>query len=142
MARRSAAPGSRRRHGEVRRRRRLTAWFTETELEAVRRAAAGRKMAPAAWLAKLGTDAAGTDAAGAGEAGGRPLAGDVAAAVAGMSDATEVARKIGYLFNQAVAKLHTLGEHSPGLDASAAVVARAVARMEAATLKTARELRR
>jgi hypothetical protein len=94
-------------------------------------------MAPAAWLAKLGTDAAG-----GGEAGGRALAGEVVAAAADMSDAIEVARRIGYLFNQAIAKLHALGEHSPDLEASAAVVARAVRRMEAATLKTARELRR
>jgi hypothetical protein len=31
MARRSAAPGSRRRHGDVRRKRRLTVWYSETE---------------------------------------------------------------------------------------------------------------
>ena len=74
--------------------------------------------------------------------GGRALAGNVVDAAADMSDATEVARRIGYLFNQAIAKLHALGEHSPDLEASAAVVARAVRRMEAATLKTARELLR
>jgi len=136
MARRSAAPGSRRRHGDARRERRLTVWYSEAELEAVRCAAAQRKMAPAAWLAKLGTDAAG-----GGEAGGRALAGEVADAVAGMSDATEVARRIGYLFNQAVAKLHALGVHSPDLEASAGVVARAVRRMEKATLAAGRALR-
>jgi hypothetical protein len=135
MARRSAAPGSRRRHGDVRRERRLTVWYSETELAAVRRAAG--KMAPAAWLAKLGTDAAR-----GGEAGGRVLASEVADLAAGMSEATEVARKNGYLFDQAVARLHTLGEHSADLEASAAVVARAVRRMEAATLKVARVLLR
>ncbi len=115
----------------MRRERRLTVWYSETELAAVRRAAAGRKMAPAAWLAKLGTDAAA----------GRILTADVADVADGMSEATEVARKNGYLFDQAVARLHTLGEHSADLEASAAVVARAVARMEAATLKAARALR-
>ena len=93
MARRSAAPGSRRRHGEVRRERRLAAWFTDAEIEKVRLEAGRHGMAPAAWLAKLGTDAAGADAAGAGETGGRVLAGDVADAAADMSDATEVARR-------------------------------------------------
>ncbi len=140
MARRSAAPGSRRTHGDVRRKRRLAAWFTDAEIEKVRLEAARHGMAPAAWLAKLGTDAAG--AAGGGEAGGRPLARSAADAAADMSEATEVARKIGYLFNQAVAALHSTGEHSPGLEASGAAVARAVRRMESATLRTARELRR
>jgi len=160
MARRNAAPGSRRPHGDVRRQRRLTAWFTDAEIEKIRLEAARHGMAPAAWLAKLGTDAAGTDAAGTdaagtdaagtdaagaaggGEAGDRPLGKSAADAAADMSAATEVARKIGYLFDQAVAALHSTGEHSPGLEASAASVARAVRRMEAATLRTARELRR
>jgi hypothetical protein len=143
MGRRSAAPGSRRPHGDVRRRRRLTAWFTEAELEKIRLEAARHGMQPGAWLAKLGTDTA-SAATGDGEAGGRPLAlaGAAADAAADMSAATEVARKIGYLFNQAVAALHSTGVHSPALEASAASVARAVRRMEAATLRTARELRR
>ena len=140
MARRSAAPGSRRRHGDVRRRHRLTAWFSAAEIDAVRLEAARHGKAPAAWLAKLGTDAAG--AAVDGEAGGRALAVDAADAAADMSEATEVARKIGYLFNQAVAALHSTGEHSPGLEASGAAVASAVRRMESATLRTARELLR
>jgi len=140
MARRSVAPGSRRPHGDVRRRRRLAAWFTDAEIEKVRSEAARHGMAPAAWLAKLGTDAAGAPQGG--EAGDRPLAKSAADAVADMSEATEVARKIGYLFDQAVAALHSTGVHSPGLEASAASVARAVRRMEAATLRTARELRR
>jgi hypothetical protein len=140
MGRRSAAPGSRRPHGDVRRERRLTAWFTDAELGEIRLEAARRGMAPAAWLAKLGTDTA--SAPEGGEASGRPLAGSAADAAADMSAATEVARRIGYLFNQAVAALHATGVHSPALEASAASVARAVRRMEAATLRTARELRR
>jgi hypothetical protein len=140
MARRSAAPGSRRPHGDVRRQRRLTAWFTDAEIEKVRLEAARHRMAPAAWLAKLGTDAAG--AAEGGKTGGRPLAKSAADAAADMSEATEVARKIGYLFDQAVAALHSTGEHSPGLEASGAAVARAVRRMESATVRTARELQR
>ena len=139
MGRRSAAPGSRRPHGDVRRRRRLAAWFTDAEFKEVRLEAARHGMAPAAWLAKLGTDAAG--AAEGGEAGVRPLAKSAADAAADMSAATEVARKIGYLFNQAVAALHSTGEHSPDLEACGAAVARAVRRMESATLRTARELR-
>lgn len=140
MGRRSAAPGSRRRHGDVRRQRRLTAWFTEAELEEIRLEAARQKMAPAAWLAKLGTDTAG--AAGGGEAGDRPVTPSAADAAAGMGEATEVARKIGHLFNQAVAGLHSTGVHSPALEASGASVARAVRRMEDATMRTGRELRR
>ncbi len=145
MGRRSAAPGSRRRHGDVRRQRRLTAWFTDAEIEKIRSEAARHGMAPAAWLAKLGTDVAGADTAGApggGEAGDRPLAQSAADAAADMSKATEVARMIGYLFNQAVAALHSTGVYSPALEARGASVARAVRRMEAATLRTARELRR
>ncbi len=65
-----------------------------------------------------------------GEDGGRALTGDAADAVAAMEDETRVARKIGYLFDQAVAKLHTLGEHSPDLEASGAAAARAVHRIE------------
>jgi hypothetical protein len=140
MGRRSAAPGSRRRHGDGRRQRRLTAWFSDLEIEKVRSEAARHGMAPAAWLAKLGTDVAG--AAGGGEDGGHLLARSAADAAADMSEATEVARKIGYRFNQAVDALHSTGEHSPGLEASGATVARAVRRMEAATLRTARELLR
>jgi hypothetical protein len=142
MGRRSAAPGSRRPHGDVRRRRRLTSWFTEAEIEKIRLEAARHGMAPAAWLAKLGTDTAGAGGGGGGEAGDRPLTGSAADAAAGMSEATEVARKIGYLFDQAVAALHSTGVHSPRLEASGAAVARAVRRMESATLRTARELRR
>jgi hypothetical protein len=141
MGRRSAAPGSRRRHGDVRRRRRLAALFTDAEIEKIRFEAARHRMQPGAWLAKLGTDTA-SAATGGGEAGGRPLAGAAADAAADMSEATEVARKIGNLFNQAVAALHSTGVHSPALEASGASVARAVRRMEAATLRTARELRR
>jgi hypothetical protein len=137
MARHSTVPGSRRRHGDVRRQFRLTAWYTGDELERVRRAAAADGMAPAAWLAKLGTDAA--EAAAGGRAGaavsGAP---DV---IAAMSDAMALARRLGYLLDQAVAKRNSVGEHSPGLEASAAVVARAVHRMESATLKAARALR-
>jgi hypothetical protein len=140
MGRRSAAPGSRRRHGDVRRRRRLAALFTEAEIEKIRFEAARHGMQPGAWLAKLGTDTAG--AAGGGEAGDHPLTPSAADAAADMSEATEVARKIGNLFNQAVAALHSTGVYSPALEASGASVARAVRRMEAATLRTARELRR
>jgi hypothetical protein len=145
MGRRSAAPGSRRPHADVRRRRRLAALFTEAELEKIRLEAARHGMMPAAWLAKLGTDVAGAVEGGeaeGGEAGDRPLAKSAADAAAGMSEATEVARKIGYLFDQAVAALHSTGVHSPALEARGASVARAVRRMEAATLRTARELRR
>jgi len=140
MGKRSAAPGSRRSHGDVRRQRRLTAWFTEAEIEKIRLEAARHGMAPAAWLAKLGTDAASVP--GSREAGDRSLAKSAADAAADMSEATEVARKIGHLFNQAVAALHSTGVHSPALEARGASVARAVRRMEAATLRTARELRR
>ncbi len=140
MGRRSAAPGSRRPHGHVRRQRRLTAWFTEAEIEEIRLEAARHGMQPAAWLAKLGTDAASVP--GSREAGDRPLAKSAADAASDMSEATEVARKIGGLFNQAVAALHSTGVHSPALEARGASVARAVRRMEAATLRTARELRR
>jgi hypothetical protein len=134
MARRSTAPGSKRRHSDVRRRFRLTIWYTGDELEAVRREAAKSGMAPAAWLARLGTDTAA--AAAAGRAGA--AAPDV---IAAMSAAVSLARRLGYLFDQAVTKLNSVGEHSPGLEASAAVVARAVRQMEAATLRAARTLR-
>lgn len=140
MGRRSAAPGSRRPHADVRRRRRLAALFTEAEVEKISLEAARHGMMPAAWLAKLGTDTA--SAAGGGEAGDPPLTRSAADAAAGMGEATEVARKIGYLFDQAVAGLHSTGVYSPALEASGASVARAVRRMEAATLRTARELRR
>jgi hypothetical protein len=119
----------------VRRRHRLTAWYTEDELDKVRHAAAAAGMAPAAWLAKLGTSAA------EGRAEGAASAADVADAVAAMSGAAALARRLGYLFNQAVAKLNATGEHSPDLEASAAAVARAVRRMESATLRAARALR-
>jgi hypothetical protein len=142
MARRSAAPGSRRSRGDVRRRHRLAIWYSDAEAEAVRFEAARHGMMPAAWLAKLGTDAAGAAGGAGGGGDGRARPGEAADAVAEMEDATRVARRTGGVFNQAVAKLHTLGEHSPDLEASAAVVARAVRRMEAATLRTARELLR
>jgi hypothetical protein len=121
----------------VRRQFRLTAWYTGDEREKVRRAAAAAEMAPGARLAKLGTDAA--EAAAGGRA-GAAVAGapDV---IAAMSDATALARRLGYLLDQAVAKRNSAGEHSPGLDASAAAVARAVRRMESATLTAARALR-
>ena len=119
----------------MRRRRRLAAWFTDAEIEKIRLEAARHGMAPAVWLAKLGTAAAcaagggtaGGGAGGGGEAGDRPLAKSAADAAADMSAATEVARKIGYLFDQAVAALHSTGVHSPGLEASAAAVARGCA---------------
>lgn len=136
MARYSTVPGSRRRHGDVRRQFRLTAWYTGDELEKIRHAAAAAGMTPAAWLAKLGTDAA--EAAAGGRAGAAAGASDVIAAI---SDAAALARRLGYLFNQAVAKLNSTGEHSAGLEASAAVVARAVRRLESAALRAARALR-
>jgi hypothetical protein len=120
----------------VRRQLRLTTWFDEKELEEIRAAAAAAGMAPAAYVAQAGTDTARAAAA------GRPPAGHVADVVAGMSDAVTAANRIGNNFNQAVARLHSLGEHSPGLEASAAAAARAVRRMEAATLRVARELLR
>jgi hypothetical protein len=65
--------GSRRRHGDVRRRHRLTAWYTGDELEKIRRAAAVAGITPAAWLEKFGTDNAEAAASGrAGAAAGRP----------------------------------------------------------------------
>ena len=137
MARLSTAPGSRRRHGDVRRQFRLTAWYTRDELEKVRYAAAAAGMAPAAWLAKLGTSAA--EAAAGGRAGA--AAADAPDVVAAMSQATSLARRLGYLLNQAVAKLNATGEHSADLEACAAAVARAVHRMESATLTAARALR-
>ncbi len=137
MARRSTAPGSRRRHGNVRRQFRLTAWYTGDELEKIRYAAAAAGMAPAAWLAKLGTDAA--EAAASERAGA--AAADASDVIAAMSHATSLARRLGYLFSQALAKLNSTGEHSPDLDGSAAIVARAVRRMESATLRAARALR-
>jgi hypothetical protein len=136
MARRSTAPGSKRRHGDVRRTHRLTIWYTEDELEAVRAEAAKHGMAPAAYLAKLGTDTAA--AAAAGRAGIPASAPDVIAAIA---DAAGLARRLGYLLNQPVARLNATGEHSPDLEAAAAAVARAVTRMEAAALRAARVLR-
>jgi hypothetical protein len=121
----------------VRRRRRLTAWYTEDELEKVRRAAAAAGMAPAAWLAKLGTSAA--EAAADGRAGAG--AADASDVIAAISDAAALARRLGYLSTQAVAKLNSTGEHCPGLEGSAAIVARAVRRMESAALRAARALR-
>ena len=137
MARQSLAPGSRRRHSETRRELRLTTWFSAEELDAIRRAAAATGMEPGAWLAKLGTDAAtATDP-------GRSLAppGQLTDAVAEMSAATEMARRHGYLLNQAVAALHSTGRHSPQLNAAASLIARAVRRMESATLAAGRMLR-
>jgi hypothetical protein len=116
----------------VRRRFRLTAWYTEDELEKVRHAAAADGMAPAAWLAKLGTNAA--EAAAGGRAGA--AAADASDLIAAISDAAALARRLGY----AVAKLNSTGEHSPDLEGSA-IVARAVRRMESAALRTARALR-
>lgn len=135
MARKSTAPGSKRPHAAVRRQLRLTVSFTEEELEAIRAAAKAAGMEPGAWLAKTGTDAA------AASVGAAPpsTAADV---VDSMESARKTAAKIGYLFDQAVAKLHSTGQHSPDLEASAAAVARAVRRMEAATLRAARELLR
>jgi hypothetical protein len=137
MAGQSQAPGSRRRHSETRREFRLTTWFSARELDAIRRAAAAKGMAPAAYLAQLGTDAAtATDPS-------RSPAppGQLADAVAEMSAATEIARRHGYLLNQAVAALHSTGRHSPQLSAAADLVARAVRRMESATLAAGRMLR-
>jgi hypothetical protein len=131
---RSTGAGRHRPHASVRRTLRLTAWFTEPELEGIKEAAGKAGMKPGAYLAMVGTDAA----AGA----GRLPATGAADVVAGMSDAVTAANKIGNNFNQAVARLHSLGEHSPDLEASAAAVARAVRRMEAATLRVARELLR
>lgn len=133
MARASRAPGSKRRHGDARRDRKVTALFNDGELAALRAEAARRGMMPAAMLAQLGTDAA------AGRIGAGPDgAADV---VAAMSTSTSLARRLGYLLNQAVARLHATGEHSPTLDASADAVARSVAQMEADTLRAARLLR-
>jgi hypothetical protein len=127
----------RRPHADIRREHRLTAWFTGAEIAKIRLEAERHGMAPAAWLAKTGTDAAEP-----GDTGGRGLADDAADAIADMNDATGVARKIGYEFNQALAALHSTGRRSPALEASGDAVARAVRRMEAATLRAARELLR
>ena len=137
MERRSTAPGSRRRHGDVRRQFRLTAWYTGDELAKIRDTAAAAGMTPAAWLAKLGTDAAEAGAGGRAE----NAAAGASDVIAAMSHATNLARRLGYLFNQALADLHSTGEHSPGLEASATAVARVVRRMESATLRAARALR-
>lgn len=115
----------------------LQAWYTEDELEQVRLAAAAAGMAPAAWLLKLGTSAA--EAAGGGRA--RVLAADQSDMIAAISDATALARRLSYRFNEAVAKLSSTGEHFPGLEHSAAILARAVRRMESAALRAARALR-
>lgn len=137
MARRSTAPGSRRCHGDVRRQFLLTAWYTGDELEKIRDAAAAAGMTPAAWLAKLGTDVAEAAVGGRAET-APPGASDV---IAAMSHATSLARRLGYLLNEALANLRSTGEHSSGLEASAAAVARAVRQMEPATLRAARALR-
>ena len=90
------------RHGDVRRRRRLTAWFTDAEIEKVRLEAARHGMAPAAWLAKLGTDAAG--AAGGGEAAAVPWPGPRPTRSRTCRTRPRWPASIGYLFNQAVAE--------------------------------------
>jgi hypothetical protein len=131
---RSTRTGRHRPHASVRRELRLTAWFTEPELEAIREAAAKAGMKPGAYLAKAGTDAAAAAAGG-------PPASSVAGVVAGMSGAMTALNRVGNNFNQAVARLHALGEHSPDLEASAAAVARAAARVEQAVLSAARRLR-
>jgi hypothetical protein len=133
---RSTGAGRHRPHASVRRKRRLTAWFTDGELDAIKEAAGKAGMKPGAYLAKAGTDAAAAAAA----AGGLPAAG-VADVVDGMSGAMRALNRVGNNFNQAVARLHALGEHSPDLEASAAAVARAAARVERAVLWAARRLR-
>jgi hypothetical protein len=120
----------------VRRELRLTTWFDEKELAEIRAAAEAAGMAPAAYVAQAGTDAARAAAA------GRPPAGQVADVVAAMDAATAQAKKAGNLFNQEVRALHITGQRSAELDRHAAATARAVRRMEAATLRAARELLR
>jgi hypothetical protein len=59
-----------------------------------------------------------------------------------MDAAVTEAKREGNLFNQAVRTLHITGQRSPELDRHAAGLARAARRMEAATLRVARELLR
>jgi hypothetical protein len=95
----------------VRRQFRLTAWYTGDELAKIRDTAAAAGMTPAAWLAKLGTDAAEAGAGGRAE----NAAAGASDVIAAMSHATNLARRLGYLFNQPLADLHSTGEHSPAL---------------------------
>ena len=132
---RSTGAGRHRPHARVRRRRRLTAWFTDGELDAIKEAAAKAGMRPGAYLATAGTDAS------AAASGGGPPDASVAVVVDAMSGAMTALNRAGNNFNQAVAKLHALGEHSPDLEASAAALARAAARVERAVLWAARRLR-
>lgn len=129
---RSTESGRHRPHASVPRTFRLAVLFTGPELEAIRAAAKKAGMKPGAYIAQAGTDAA---------AAGGLSAARAADVVAGMSDAVTAANRVGRNFNQAVAKLHALGEHSPDLEASAAAVARAVTRMERAVLSAARRLK-
>jgi hypothetical protein len=132
MARRALAPGSKRPHSDTPRRHRIAVSLNDREFDAVRSMAAARGMTPGACLARLGTDAAY----------GRLLSASQADAVDRMGEAAVAANRIGGLLNQAVRRLHSTGLHSPDVDAAARMAAAAVARVQEAVLKAARELRR
>jgi hypothetical protein len=136
MVRRAAASGSRRRHSAIPRDIERKALFNVQEDQEIRAAARDVGMAVGAWLAQAALDAARRAAA------GHPSASMAADVVAKMDNAVTEARYEGNLFNQAVRTLHITGQHSPELERHAAGLARAARRMEAATLRVARELLR
>jgi hypothetical protein len=108
--------------------------FTPAEVSEIREAAARDHMEPAAWLGKLGSAAARTSPAEAAER--RQLT----AVLQDLEAAVVLARRHGGLLNQAVARLHSTGQHDEQLTDNAATVATAVRRMETAVLRAVRKL--
>jgi hypothetical protein len=126
----------------MRRTFRVEGSFDEEEHKLICAAADAAGMKPGAYLAQTATDAARAAAAGQPPAGGRLAAGRVAGFAAAMDAAVAEAKAEGNIFKQAVRMLHITGQRSPELERHAAELSHRSRRMEAATLRVARELLR
>jgi hypothetical protein len=134
MARKAAEPGSRRGHAGEPRTVAVKVLFTPGELDKIREAAARDHMAPAAWLGRLGSAAARTSPAEA-------VAGwQLAAVLRELDGPVRLASRCGVLLDQAVARLHAIGQYDEQLTDNADSVATAVRQMKTVILRAARKL--
>jgi hypothetical protein len=132
MTKRNPALRAKRPNAASRRECRVAVKYTAEELGAIERAAARDGLAVAAWLGEAGLWAADPDTPRHPERADREELADLVRA-------TEVARRAGYLFNQAVAKLHKTGVPSPDLEPAANMVWKAVRRLDDASLAVRRD---
>jgi hypothetical protein len=125
-------PKSRRPHASSPRKHCVAVKYNEAEFAVVERAAARDGLAVAAYLGRVGTDAATGTAV--------PASRVQLDALKALQDAIEQARMAGRLFNQVVARLNATGRAGPEFRRYADSAARAVRSMEEAAAAAVRKI--